>query len=91
MVVQDTTGPRVPRGAADSRQQTADSRQQSRTLTPRQRLRQPEPSWLRNGHTTSLLTSDTEKDDVRADRGGIVFADEEAGIPGGTVEGSPIR
>lgn len=55
--------------------------QQSRTLTPRQRLRQLEPSWLRNGHTTSLLASETEKDEVRADRGGIVLTDEVASIP----------
>jgi hypothetical protein len=49
--------------------------QQSRALTPRQRLRQLEPSWLRNGQTTSLLASETEKDEVREDRGGIVSVD----------------
>lgn len=37
-------------------------------LTPRQRLRQPEPSWLRSGQTTSLVASAREKDEVRAER-----------------------
>lgn len=37
-----------------------------------QRLRQLEPSWFRKGHTTSLLESVMEKDDVREDLGGIV-------------------
>lgn len=41
-------------------------------LTPMQRLRQLEPSWLRNGQTTSLLASVMEKDDVRDERGGIL-------------------
>jgi hypothetical protein len=44
-------------------------------LTPRQRLRQLEPSWFRKGQTTSLLASETEKDDVNEDRGGIVRVD----------------
>lgn len=40
-------------------------------LTPMQRLRQLEPSWLRSGQTTSLFASVMEKDDVRDDLGGI--------------------
>jgi len=41
-------------------------------LTPIQRLRQLEPSWLRSGQTTSLLASVIEKDEVRDDLGGIL-------------------
>lgn len=41
-------------------------------LTPRQRLRQLEPSWLRSGQTTSLAESAIEKEEVRDDRGGIL-------------------
>lgn len=41
-------------------------------LTPIQRLRQLEPSWLRSGQTTSLFASVIEKDDVRDDLGGIL-------------------
>lgn len=38
-----------------------------------QRFLQAEPSWLRNGQTTSLLESVIEKDEVRADDlGGIL-------------------
>ena len=40
-------------------------------LTPVQRLRQAEPSWLRSGQTTTLFSSDTEKDPVSEARGGI--------------------
>jgi len=36
-----------------------------------QRLRQDEPSWFFSGQTTSLLTSVTEKELVRAERGGM--------------------
>ena len=41
-------------------------------LTPMQRFLQLEPSWLRNGQTTSLLESVMEKDEVREDLGGIL-------------------
>jgi hypothetical protein len=41
-------------------------------LTPMQRLRQLEPSWLRSGQTTSLFASVMEKEDVRDDLGGIL-------------------
>lgn len=41
-------------------------------LTPTHLLRQLEASWLRKGHTTSLLVSVMEKDEVREDRGGIL-------------------
>lgn len=41
-------------------------------LTPVQRLRQLDPSWLRSGHTTSLFASVIEKEDVRDDLGGIL-------------------
>ena len=37
-----------------------------------QRLRQLEPSWFRSGQTTSLLASVIEKEEVKADRGGIL-------------------
>lgn len=40
-------------------------------LTPRHRFRQLLASWLRSGHTTSLLASVTEKEEVRDWRGGI--------------------
>lgn len=43
-----------------------------RKLTPMQRLRQLEPSWFRSGQTTSLLASVIEKEEVKADRGGIL-------------------
>jgi hypothetical protein len=43
-----------------------------RTLTPTQRLRQLEPSWLRSGQTTSLFASVIERDDVKDDLGGIL-------------------
>jgi hypothetical protein len=36
-----------------------------------QRFRQAEPSWLRSGQTTTLFSSDTEKDPVSEARGGI--------------------
>jgi hypothetical protein len=42
-----------------------------RALTPVQRLRQADPSWLRSGQTTTLFSSDTEKDPVSEARGGI--------------------
>lgn len=42
-------------------------------LTPRHRLRQLEPSWLRSGQTTSLLLESVrEKDEVKDERGGIL-------------------
>ena len=41
-------------------------------LTPMQRLRQLEPSWLRNGQTTSLLASVIENEEVRDVLGGIL-------------------
>lgn len=41
-------------------------------LTPRQRLRQLEPSWFSSGQTTSLLASVMENDEVSEDRGGIL-------------------
>lgn len=41
-------------------------------LTPKHLLRQLEPSLLVNGHTTSLLASDTEKELVSEVRGGMV-------------------
>lgn len=37
-----------------------------------QRLRQLEPSWLRNGQTTSLLASVIENEEVRDVLGGIL-------------------
>lgn len=40
-------------------------------LTPVQRLRQAELSWLRSGHTTTLFSSETEKDPVSEARGGM--------------------
>lgn len=40
-------------------------------LTPVQRFLQAEPSWFRSGQTTTLFSSDTEKDPVRDARGGI--------------------
>jgi hypothetical protein len=40
-------------------------------LTPRQRFRQAEPSWFFSGHTTSLVASETEKELVKEDLGGI--------------------
>lgn len=43
----------------------------SETLTPRQRFRQFVPSLFVNGQTTSLLTSETEKELVSEDRGGM--------------------
>jgi hypothetical protein len=44
-----------------------------RRLTPVQRFRQAEPSWLRNGQTTTLFSSLTEKELVSgaAREGGI--------------------
>lgn len=51
------------------------SRSRAEALTPRQRLRQLEPSWLRNGQTTSLLASETEKEEVSDERGGIVVVE----------------
>lgn len=44
-----------------------------RRLTPRQRFRQFEPSWFLRGHTTSLLASVIEKEDVKDVRCGIVI------------------
>lgn len=41
-------------------------------LTPMQRLRQLEPSWLRSGQTTSLFASVIENEDVKDDLGGIL-------------------
>lgn len=41
-------------------------------LTPTHLFLQLEPSWFRNGQTTSLLESVMEKDDVKDDRGGIL-------------------
>jgi len=41
-------------------------------LTPVQRLRQAEPSWLRSGQTTTLFSSETENEPVSEERGGIV-------------------
>lgn len=40
-------------------------------LTPVQRLRQAELSWLRSGQTTTLFSSETEKDPVSEARGGM--------------------
>ena len=40
-------------------------------LTPVQRLRQAEPSWLRSGQTTTLFSSLTEKEPVKGARGGM--------------------
>lgn len=42
-----------------------------RGLTPVQRLRQAELSWLRSGQTTTLFSSETEKDPVSEARGGM--------------------
>jgi hypothetical protein len=42
-----------------------------RARTPVQRLRQGEPSWLRSGQTTTLFSSDSEKEPVREARGGM--------------------
>lgn len=36
-----------------------------------QRFLQAEPSWFRSGQTTTLFSSDTEKDPVSEARGGI--------------------
>ena len=47
-------------------------RKRKERLTPRHRFRQLEPSWLRSGHTTSLLASVTEKEEVREARGGML-------------------
>lgn len=44
-------------------------------LTPRHLFRQLEPSLFFNGHTTSLLTSVTEKELVSDARGGMVCMD----------------
>lgn len=41
-------------------------------LTPKHRLRQLDPSLLVNGQTTSLLASETEKELVNDDRGGMI-------------------
>ncbi|KAF3400928.1 hypothetical protein DPV78_004939 [Talaromyces pinophilus] len=41
-------------------------------LTPKHLFRQLEPSLFVNGHTTSLLASDTEKELVSEVRGGMV-------------------
>lgn len=41
-------------------------------LTPRQRLRQLEPSLFLRGQTTSLVASETEKELVREVRGGML-------------------
>lgn len=38
-----------------------------------QRFLQLDPSWLRNGQTTSLLASVIEKDEVKEDLGGILM------------------
>ena len=40
--------------------------------TPRQRLRQLEPSLFWSGQTTSLLASETENEPVRDERGGMM-------------------
>jgi hypothetical protein len=42
-------------------------------LTPKHRLRQLEPSLLVKGQTTSLLASETEKELVSDDRGGMIY------------------
>lgn len=42
-----------------------------RALTPVQRFRQADASWFRSGQTTTLFSSDTEKDPVSEARGGI--------------------
>lgn len=47
-----------------------------------QRLRQAEPSWLRSGQTTTLFSSDTEKDPVREARGGMAASIQARGEPG---------
>ena len=43
-------------------------------LTPMQRFRQLEPSWFVSGQTTSLVASETENEEVRAARGGMLLA-----------------
>lgn len=54
-----------------------------RQLTPKQRLRQLEPSLFFKGQTTSLLASVTEKELVSELRGGMVHNPEkEARSPG---------
>ena len=40
-------------------------------LTPVQRFLHAEPSWLRSGQTTTLFSSETEKDPVSEARGGM--------------------
>ena len=47
--------------------------EERKILTPRQRLRQLEPSLLVRGQTTSLLASETENELVSEDRGGMVM------------------
>ena len=54
-----------------------------------QRFRQAELSWLRSGQTTTLFSSETEKEPVSAARGGMASI-EEGGEGGrrGAREGS---
>jgi hypothetical protein len=47
-----------------------------------QRFRQAELSWLRSGQTTTLFSSETEKEPVSAARGGMASIEE--GAAGGT-------
>lgn len=49
-------------------------------LTPRHLFRQLEPSWLVNGHTTSLLASEAEKELVKEDLGGMAGRIGECGM-----------
>lgn len=62
-----SAGRRCPRGSDVGGRLDVDSGR----LTPVQRLRQAEPSWLRSGQTTTLFSSETEKDPVSEARGGI--------------------
>jgi hypothetical protein len=59
------------RGGTRGRGRGREEGREGRTLTPVQRLRHAEPSWLRSGQTTTLFSSDTEKDPVSEARGGI--------------------
>lgn len=53
-------------------------------LTPVQRFRQADPSWLRRGQTTTLFSSETEKLPVNGAReGGIASIDS---VEGGAWE-----
>lgn len=68
----DSLLPQLHGAKAKELQEGYSRHSRAEALTPRQRLRQLEPSWLRRGQTTSLFASETEKDEVKEDRGGIV-------------------